>query len=268
MIIPRGTKQILPGNYTQIKHIFPYEGQQDNSTILYLPKSVTILGRNAFHNCVFLKSVIIPNSVKIIDYGAFRNCLSLKSIVIPDSVTLISDNAFRDCTSLISIITPNSILSIDDNCFKGCTSLMSIIISINVKIICYQAFCDCTSLRSIIIPEGIISISYEAFKNCTSLTSIFIPSSVTLIDEPFYNCPKLRCVLDNTRYSNEVLKQLINIPSIQINMDINDHLDAYICLRDYFEGTNVIKMIVFYLTHNLLIQLIRNGIDVNKIDYI
>lgn len=39
-------------------------------------------------------------------------------------------------------------------------------------------------------------------------------------------------------------------------------------LYDYFEEFNVISVIVDYLIHDLVSQLIDNGVGVSKIDYI
>ena len=72
--------------------------------------------------------------------------------------------------------------------------------------------------------------------------------------------------LDNTQYIDKVLKQLNDIPYIDIKLD--DYISISFYLYDYFEESNIIEIIIEYLNYNLLNQLIKNGIDINKIDYI
>ncbi|MBQ6554872.1 MAG: leucine-rich repeat protein, partial [Firmicutes bacterium] len=56
--------------------------------------------RGAFLGMNKLKNISLPESVTIIGAEAFKNCISLESIVIPKYVNKICDNAFSGCSKL------------------------------------------------------------------------------------------------------------------------------------------------------------------------
>ena len=130
---------------------------------IFIPETVTSIGKWAFEGCESLQSIVIPNSVTNIGDGAFSGCKSLQSIVIPNSVTNIGDRAFSGCKSLQSIVIPNSVTSIGDWAFEYCEFLQSIAIPESVTSIGNGAFFGCTSLKSIVIPESVTSIGANPF---------------------------------------------------------------------------------------------------------
>ena len=181
---------------------------------LYIPNSMTEIGRNAFERRTGLTSVTIPDSVTRIGEWAFRGCTGLISIKIPNSVTTIEDGTFENCTGLASIIIPESVTRIGSWAFKGCSHLTSITIPANVTRIGKEVFNDCNRLSSITVENGnmvyhsqgnclidtkskvlmvgcktsviptdgsVTSICNEAFTNCVGLTSMTIPDGVTNI---------------------------------------------------------------------------------------
>merc|ERR1740124_1186075 len=180
---------------------------------LVLPDEITEIGRDAFKNCRWLKSITIPASVKTIGYAAFRgsglvsinfednsllgeigvkafmNCFSLKSITIPASVTMIGQSAFHE-SGLNSIkFEDNSLLrEIGVQIFCHCASLISIIIPASVEMIGYEAFRG-SGLKSLDFKDNskdrslLREIGTLAFGNCPGLTSITIPASVEIIGE-------------------------------------------------------------------------------------
>ena len=85
--------------------------------ILYDKSKSTLLA------CGGKENVFVPNSVTSIGKHAFDGCTSLTSITIPNSVTSISSSAFSGCKSLTGITIPNSVTSIGYNAFDGCTNL-------------------------------------------------------------------------------------------------------------------------------------------------
>merc|ERR1712129_77823 len=78
--------------------IIPDNQFEDNAAVksIYIPKSVTKIGSEAFHNATELKFVKFEagSSLAIIGNKAFRNCKSLCAINIPQGVT-IKKNAFN-----------------------------------------------------------------------------------------------------------------------------------------------------------------------------
>jgi len=58
MILPNGMKKIIKGDYSKIKQILPYDGQEDESAILYIPNSVTSIGDRVFYDCNKLHCIL------------------------------------------------------------------------------------------------------------------------------------------------------------------------------------------------------------------
>ena len=157
-----------------------------------LPNSVTKIGEWAFHSCGDLTNITIPNSVTEIGGSAFRECSSLTSITIPNSVTKIGVAAFEKCSSLTTITIPDGVTYIGSQAFQGCSSLTSVTIGNSVTEIGSYAFQGCSSLTSVTIGDSVTKIGSSAFSNCSSLTNITIPDSVTEIGyEAFYGCQSL-----------------------------------------------------------------------------
>ena len=71
-----------------------------------IPKSVTIIGENAFQHCTNLETVSFGQNSKLqtISDGAFARCTSLKEIEIPASITVLYLSAFSECDNLKTII--------------------------------------------------------------------------------------------------------------------------------------------------------------------
>ena len=70
---------------------------------IFLPETVTEIGRAAFSSCENVKTITIPKTVTNIGEEAFYNCTSLKELVIPEKVTMIGQGAFRLETSMTSL---------------------------------------------------------------------------------------------------------------------------------------------------------------------
>lgn len=69
-----------------------------NRTVI--PNDVTIIGSNAFSNCVAFVDFVVPSSIVEIKSGAFEQCYNIESVTIPASVTTIGDQVFSRCTNL------------------------------------------------------------------------------------------------------------------------------------------------------------------------
>ena len=155
------------------------------STIKYedVSYSVTSIKESAFSLCG-ITSIYIPNSVTSIGKYAFQGCGGLTSVTIPNSVISIGEGAFTSCSGLTSINIPNNITSIEDFCFNDCSGLTSLTIPNNVTSIGKSAFQYCSRITSIIIPNGVNSIASLAFGGCHGLLDIYcyaenVPSTST-----------------------------------------------------------------------------------------
>ena len=175
-------------------------------TGITIPSGVTSIGTNeilqdgggdergAFFDCRALADVYIPNTVTTIGKCAFMGCSGLTSIDIPDSVTTIGSRAFYFCSSLTSVTIPSGVTSIGDSTFHRCYSLTSVTIPNSVTSIGDFVFYYCNSLTSVTIPSGVTSIGNYAFDSCSSLTSVICNATTppTCGVSVFYNtndCP-------------------------------------------------------------------------------
>lgn len=153
-------------------------------TGITIPSGVTSIGTNeilqdgggdergAFYDCRALADVYIPKTVTTIGKCAFMSCSGLTSIDIPDSVTTIGSRAFCFCGGLTSITIPSGVTTIGDSTFWGCSGLTSVVIPSGVTSIGSYAFNNCSSLTTVNIPSRVTTIGDFAFYTCTSLTSI------------------------------------------------------------------------------------------------
>lgn len=95
---------------------------------VFISKSVTSIGHDAFWNCTKLKNVVFESgsNLEIIGEAAFVLCTSIKNINIPKGVTDIGRIAFGYCYSLETITIPNSVKNIGGSMFFLCDNLTDI----------------------------------------------------------------------------------------------------------------------------------------------
>lgn len=144
---------------------------------IWLPKSVTVIGKRAFMLCQNLDIVIIPEDVTIIGDLAFYACSSLTSVELPKNLVSIGERAFVFCARLTSTIIPENVRSIGSSAFYG-THLSSINIPSNITVIERTTFGSCSWLSSIVIPSNVTSIGESSFANCKNLVSVEIHNGV------------------------------------------------------------------------------------------
>ena len=222
-------------------------------TSVTIPDSVTTISGYAFCNCSSLTSVTIPDSVTIIGATSFGKCSSLTSISIPDGVTTISDFAFSGCSSLTSVTIPDSVTTIGDYAFYGCSSFTSITIPDSITVINSYTFSDCSNLSNIIIPDGVTIIYESAFSGCSSLSSITIPDSVTSIGkDSFSGCSSLTSVYitDLSAWCKINFKSIGSHPlSNGSDLYLNNELVSDIIIPN---DITEIKSYAFYNCHSLV----------------
>lgn len=99
---------------------------------VFIPATVTSIGRLAFRCCKFLATVTFAEGSQLKSIGAlaFSGTTQahpiFKEIQIPDSVETISTNAFYCCQDLESITLPASLKTIEISVFDGCSSLETV----------------------------------------------------------------------------------------------------------------------------------------------
>jgi hypothetical protein len=93
---------------------------------IFIPRSVTIIGRQAFQGCENLESVEFEkgSSLFIIQEGAFDGCRSLTEFIIPESVFVIEASAFRGCKNLEKVeYETRPKLVVGQGVFEDCDNL-------------------------------------------------------------------------------------------------------------------------------------------------
>ena len=219
---PKSTLQsiILPNGVQSIDfHAFSY--CCDELLSVYMPDTVTEIGRTAFAGNGKLEYVRMSKNLTTMGLYAFSRCGSLKSIEIPETLTVIPDYAFRECSSLTSIAIHDKITTIGTYAFQNCTGLervditdlsawcridfanyqstpveasrclylngvkiTDLVIPADVTEIKQYAFYNNDAITNVVLHNGITSIGHESFAACGSFgspTSITIPESVSSI---------------------------------------------------------------------------------------
>lgn len=159
-----------------------------------IPEGVKMIADNAFEKTK-LKSVVFPKSLRLIGANAFGNCSKLSKVQLNSGIKRIGSSAFQNCKSLSSFKMPNSVEDIGFGVFEGCSSLSEIKLSDNLQLIPRSSFSH-TQIKTISIPEKTVYIGEEAFACCQSLESIVIPDKVKCLwDGCFSLCTNLKDIV-------------------------------------------------------------------------
>lgn len=114
--IPKGIKD--NGNSSSA---FQYSGL----TEVIVSEGVTKIPDDFFVLCKQLKTVYLPSTLTEIGKGAFGECTSLANITLPNKLKIIGPYAFNLCTSLTNVVIPASVTTIDKTSYQN-TKLTSI----------------------------------------------------------------------------------------------------------------------------------------------
>lgn len=126
-----------------------------NVSSVFIPATVTSIGRFAFRCCKFLATVTFAegSQLKSIGVSAFSGTNPahprFKEIQIPNSVETISTNAFQNCQDLESITLPASLKTIESSAFSYCLNLSEIKLPTSLKAIQSYVFDGCSSLETV-----------------------------------------------------------------------------------------------------------------------
>jgi hypothetical protein len=205
-------------------NVFVYMGGNqevpEDVTHVRIHKSVTIIARWAFSNCMHLVSIEIHDGVEIIGNGAFYWCSSLRGINL-SSVRVIEDNAFCNCHALMDVEFGDKLESIGQYAFQCCTSLTKIKLP-KVRVIGERAFSGCKQLTEVELSKDLETIGEGGFGNCLRLRRIAIPLKNNLLAiDAFYNCDNL-CQVDLVGGIHKTISSLL-LDSWRNNM--NDEIN-------------------------------------------
>ena len=170
---------------------------------------LTIIGEDAFYDCLDLTSIVMPDSVMEIGVYSFNYCPGLESVTLSCGLTKIANYAFAGCGNLTDIEIPEGVTEIGARAFSACSSLKSIIIPDKVESIGAYAFFNCSDAESLTIGNSVKSIENNAFDSCSKLTTVTIPESVVVMGaSPFSSCSSLS--MFEGKFASEDGKALID----------------------------------------------------------
>ena len=148
---------------------------------------VTAIGEYAFNpsrTITNVSSVFIPATVTSIGRFAFRCCKFLATVTFAEGSQLksIGVSAFSGTTSAHPIFTeiqiPDSVESIGVNTFHFCTNLSSIRLPSNLEVLNAEMFSYCTALSDVFLPASLTEIQSGIFSGCYNLTNIHYDGSM------------------------------------------------------------------------------------------
>jgi hypothetical protein len=168
--------------------------------LVILIEGLEEIGEYAFHDCRFLRRIVVPDAVKTIKKGSFYSCMGLTHVTLGGGLEEVGEMAFSCCETLEEIVIPNAVKTIQKEAFVDCHRLMSVILGDLLEDIGQMAFGESTSLRSIVIPNAVKTIKYGAFYYCFRLTSVTLGEGLKEIcKEAFEECKSLvRIVIPST----------------------------------------------------------------------
>lgn len=211
---------------------------------IFIPDSISVIGKEAFSKCGKLKGEIVCSAISLGErcfYGtaiskihfkkpvllfgkeAFAFSSSLKDISFNVcEKSKISEGCFKGCRSIVNLVLPDGLKSIPSACFAGCVSLKSIYLPDSVEIIEKRCFLDCKFLEKINLSRQVLYTS--CFENCSSLKEATV-NQERIPPSTFKNCfslerislsSSLRSIGSESFYSTTSLREIILPDTLEI----------------------------------------------------
>lgn len=175
-----------------------------NVSSVFIPATVTSIGRFAFRCCKFLATVTFAegSQLKSIERAAFWGSEHVhprfKEIKIPDSVETIGNGAFYECRDLERIALPSALQTLSTVTFYNCTALSEVTFPASLKTIESSAFSGCRNLSEVKLPASLTAIQSSVFHLCINLKTVSYDGSleqwsrITADNDVLgYSCPSL-----------------------------------------------------------------------------
>ena len=167
-------------------------GSCGNLEEVFIPKTVTEIGKCPFHHCSNLRSIVVESGNPV--YDSRGNCNAIVKTAenkviqacpgtngFPEGAEIIGDSAYADLEGLTSVVIPDTVTKLEEYAFARCYNLTSVKISDSVLYIGKNAFYDDQALKTVDLGNSVQVIDSDAFEICSSLESIVIPDSVTFM---------------------------------------------------------------------------------------
>lgn len=159
-----------------------------------LPEGITTIGKSAFRECKYLKTVVLPASVTSMGESVFR-ASAIASVQLPAGLDKVPNYTFSQCMCLTSVSLPGTIFSIGNSAFKDCSALKNISLPAGLEKIDVAAFEGCLALQHITIPAGVTRLPSSAFGSCKALTQVTLKAPATALESfAFCYCDNLKII--------------------------------------------------------------------------
>ena len=198
------------------KNDVPWYTDRKSVVSVIIKDGVTIIGKNAFFDCINMTSAQIGKGVTKINNYAFKNCSSLSAVAIPRNVTNIGKEAFINCSGLTEITCQATTPPTCGNyAFDGVTNTIPVYVPAG-SVDAYRTADDWNYFSNIQamapsvdwdLTDGVLTIfgagpmedyGYEKapwFSQHASITSVIIEDGITTIGEcAFVNCGNIHSV--------------------------------------------------------------------------
>ena len=152
---------------------------------------LTEIGEAAFKGCIVLEDVRILYSpdafqpltrISMIGANAFEDCIALKSINLTPLISEIGDFAFQG-TGLTSVSIP-FYPTLGEGIFMNCVDLETVVFeSPRTSITGTDVFAGCVKLDTVRMPSTVTAINSSAFNDCEALEIIAIPLGATIVGD-------------------------------------------------------------------------------------
>ncbi len=143
-----------------------------------LPKSLRVIGKEAFDDCRELKKVKFPSKLKVIGERAFSNC-ALKKANLPKSVKEIGKYAFGN--NQLREINWSDSIHYGQYVYSDNPTISKVTLSKGLKELPDTYMEDVRKVKKITLPESITKIPWRAFQNA-KLKELILPSGVKKLE--------------------------------------------------------------------------------------
>ena len=160
---------------------------------LVFPAGIKEIGEQVYMDCHLLESIRLAEDTAVIGRAAFKNSKWLRTVGSAAGVERIEAQAFSGCKSLESIELSDALRVIGKRAFEHCCALKEIYLPEGITVIPEMAFFRCKSLRRVVIPASVREIGSQAFAYCSELGEVVFRDreSVKLAGDAFAWCDKL-----------------------------------------------------------------------------
>ena len=145
--------ELIQRIFTECINCFKLDGEgrlvesTGNITKLTFPEGILSIGDAVYKDCHLLETISLSDDTREIGKNAFENSKWLKSVRNARAVTKIGAQAFSGCQSLEGIELSGELREIGKRCFEHCVSLKEITLSEQLEMIPERAFFRCKSLK-------------------------------------------------------------------------------------------------------------------------